>query len=128
MGTYWALHGAVGFHSIERRRAMQDKFEVYAGESQPRPPAELVLERKAQIAREQAERLTDKERDLARQRSIDSAPEVRIALWEVRHGLALPRDAQHPLLQVIAAGTELDIRQVRDECRRRAHLRVAAVG
>jgi hypothetical protein len=57
---------------------------------------------------------------------MDTAPEVRIALWEARHGLPLPRDSNHPLMQVIADGTELDVSQVQDERRRRALLRGAA--
>jgi hypothetical protein len=105
---------------------MQDNFQTYASDPPPRSAAELAAERRAQIALEQAARQADKDRSLARQRSIESAPEVRIALWEARHGLALPRDPSHPLMHVIAEGTELDIDQVQDERRRRARLRGAA--
>lgn len=59
---------------------------------------------------------------------MDIAPEVRIALWETRHGLALPRDPKHPLMQVIADGTDLDVAQIQDERRRRALRRGAATG
>jgi len=105
---------------------MQDKYQTYASDPQPRPAAELAAERRAQIALEQAAQQADKDRNLARQRSMDTTPEVRIALWESRHGLPLPRDPRHPLMQVIADGTELDITQVQDEHRRRALLRRAA--
>lgn len=105
---------------------MQDKYQTYASDPQPRPAAELAAERRAQIALEQAARQADKDRNLARQRSMDTTPEVRIALWESRHGLSLPRDPRHPLMQVIADGTELDITQVQEEHRRRALLRGAA--
>ena len=128
MSAYWALYGAVLFHVIERHREMQDKYQIYASDPQPRPAADLAAERKAQIALEQAARQADKDRNLARQRSIDTTPEVRIALWEARHGLALPRDPKHPLMQVIADGTELDVAQVEDELRRRALLRAAPAG
>jgi len=104
---------------------MQDKYQTYASDPQPRPAAELAAERRAQIALEQAAQQADKDRNLARQRSMDTTPEVRIALWESRHGLPLPRDPRHPLMQVIADGTELDITQVQDEHRRRALLRTA---
>jgi len=107
---------------------MQDKYQIYERDPQPRPAADLAAERRAQIALEQAARQADKDRNLARQRSIDTSPEVRIALWEARHGLALPRDLGHPLMQVIADGTELDIAQVRGEHRRRALLRASAAG
>jgi hypothetical protein len=102
---------------------MQDKYQINAVDHQPRPAADLAAERKAQIALEQATRQADKDRDLARQRSMGTTPEVRIALWEARHGLALPRDPKHALVQVIASGTELDVAQVQDELRRRARLR-----
>jgi len=104
---------------------MQDKYQTYASDPQPRPASELAAERRAQIALEQAAQQADKDRNLARQRSMDTTPEVRIALWESRHGLPLPRDPRHPLMQVIADGTELDITQVQDEHRRRALLRTA---
>jgi hypothetical protein len=99
---------------------MQDKYQTYANGSQPRLASELAAERKAQIELEQAERQAEKDRALARQRSMETTPGVRIALWEARHGLALPRDPEHPLVQVIADGTELDVVQVQDELRRRA--------
>jgi hypothetical protein len=105
---------------------MQGKYQIDASDPQRRPAADVAAERKAQIALEQAARQADKERNLARQRSIDTAPEDRIALWEARHGLPLPRDPKHPLMQVIADSTELDVVQVRGECRRRALLRAAA--
>ena len=99
---------------------MQDKYQTYSNDPQPRPAAELAAERRAQIELEQAERQAEKDRSLARQRSMETAPGVRIALWEARHGLALPRDPEHPLVQVIADGTELDVAQVKEELRRRA--------
>jgi hypothetical protein len=122
------LYGTIRFHIIERCRAMQDKYQTYSNDPQPRPAAEVAAERKAQIALEQAAHQADKERNLARQRSMDTAPEVRIALWEARHGLALPRDPNHPLIQVIADGTELDVVQVQDERRRRDLLHATPAG
>jgi hypothetical protein len=107
---------------------MPDNFQLYASDPQPRSAAELAAERRTQIALEQAARQADKDRSLARQRSIDTASEVRIALWEARHGLALPRDPNHPLMRVIADGTELDIGQVQAESRRRAGIRAASDG
>ncbi len=104
---------------------MRDKYQIDASDPHPRPATELAAERRAQIALEQAARQADKDRALARQQSIDTAPEVRIALWEARHGLTLPLDPKHPLVRVIADGTELDVAQVQDERRRRALLRAA---
>ena len=65
-------------------------------------------------------------RDLARHTAVDSTPEMRIALWERRHGLALPRDPMHPLTQFVAASTDLAIEQVREEQKNRARSRAAA--
>jgi hypothetical protein len=102
---------------------MQDKYHVYASDLARRPAAELAAERREQAALELAAQQADKERNLARQRSIDTPPATRIALWETRHGLALPRDPKHPLMGIIAESTELHIEQVLAEHQRRALLR-----
>jgi hypothetical protein len=39
----------------------------------------------------------------------------RIRLWETLHGAVLPRDANHPVLAVIAVDTALTLAQVRAE-------------
>jgi hypothetical protein len=105
---------------------MHDKYQTYGSDPHPRPASELAAERREQIALEQAALQAHKDRNLARQRSIDTTPEVRIALWESRHGLALPRDPKHPLMPFIAQSTDLDVEQVRDEQRRRALLRASS--
>ena len=105
---------------------MQDKYQTYASDPIPRAASELAAERREQIALEHAALQAHKDRNLARQKSMDTTPEVRIALWESRHGLALPRDPKHPLMPFIAQSTELDIEQVRDEQRRRAVLRTGS--
>jgi len=102
---------------------MQDNYRPYEQDRQSRPAAELAAERRAQIALEQAALQADKDRNLARQRSMDTPPATRIALWESRHGLALPRDPKHPLLRIIAENTDLDVAQVLAEHQRRAVLR-----
>jgi hypothetical protein len=104
---------------------MHDKYSVYARNVQPRPADELAAERREQIALEQAALQAGKERNLVRQRAIDTSPETRIALWETRHGLALPRDPKHPLMRFIADSTDLDIVQVQAEQSRRAIFRKA---
>jgi len=103
---------------------MEDyKYRVYASDPQPRPAAELAAERREQFTLQQAALQADKDRNLARQRSIETPPATRIALWESRHGLALPRDPKHPLMQIIAENTDLDVTQVLAEHQRRAMLR-----
>jgi hypothetical protein len=102
---------------------MQDKFHIYASELHTRPSAELAAERREQIALEQAALQATKDSNLTRQRSIDTPPATRIALWESRHGLGLPRDQKHPLMRIIAQDTDLDVEQVLAEHQRRALLR-----
>jgi len=88
----------------------------------PRPAAELAAERREQATLRQAALQAEKERSLARQRSMDTPPATRIALWESRHDLTLPRDPSHPLMRIIAEQTGLDLEQVLAEHRRRALL------
>ena len=106
---------------------MHDKYHTYDTGPQSRPASEIAAERREQIASQQAELLAHKERNLARQTAVDTTPEVRIALWERRHGLALPRDPQHPLMQFVATSTKLELDQVREEQKTRA-LRRATPG
>jgi hypothetical protein len=102
---------------------MDDKYRVYARDLARRPADELVAERKELIALEQAALQADKEHKLAEQRSIDTPPAARIAIWESRHGLAMPRDPNHPLMGIIAESTGLELAQVLAEHHRRALLR-----
>jgi hypothetical protein len=104
-------------------RSMEDKYHVYANDLHRRPAAELAAERREQVALEQAALQADKERNLVRQRSIETPPATRIALWESRHGLPLPRDVKHPLMRIIAESTDLDVEQVLAEHQRRTLLR-----
>ena len=103
---------------------MHDKDAIYPTVAR-RPASELAEERREQIAQGRAALQADKDRKFAQQRAMDSPPERRIALWEARHGLALPRSADHPLMQFIADSTDLAVEQVQAEQRRRAHLRGA---
>ena len=105
---------------------MQDRYHVYVSDLQRRPAAEVAAERREQAALELAAQQQEKTRNLARQRALDTPPAARIALWESLHGLALPRDPKHPLMEVIAAGTDLDLEQVLAERQRRATLAARA--
>ena len=75
-----------------------------------RSPAELAEETRAQ----------ERKSYLAQQRSELNPPEVRIRAWEKVHGLRLPSDSGHPILDVIAVGTRLTLAQVHAEQRARA--------
>ena len=85
------------------------------------PPAHHVVQTPAErFAQEEYERAETKRRELAEQRSEANPPDARIRTWERLHGLRLPSDPAHPILDVIAVST-------RDEqCARAA--RTAAKG
>jgi hypothetical protein len=86
------------------------------------PPANHVVQTPAdRSAQEEYERAERKRRQLAEQRSEANPPDVRIRAWERLHGLRLPSDPTHPILDVIAVSTRLTLAQVRDEqCARAA--------
>jgi hypothetical protein len=74
---------------------------------------------------EEEERAHQKRLELAVQRSELNPPDVRIRAWEKVHGLRLPSDSAHPMLNVIAVGTRLTLAEIHAEQRARA-LRPAA--
>ena len=87
-----------------------------ANETAPRASAtELIQSHRARIALQEAERVQQRADDLAAQHSDRNPPDVRIRIWERLHGLRLPSDATHPILDVIAVGTRLTLAEVREE-------------
>ena len=72
------------------------------------------------LALEQQERAEKRRLDLAEQRSDLNPPEVRIRTWEKIHGLRLPSDPDHPIVDVIAVSTRLTLEEVRKEQQLRA--------
>jgi hypothetical protein len=87
-------------------------------ESAPHASAtELIQSHRARIALQEAERVQLRREELAAQHSDRNPPDVRIRIWEKLHGLRLPSDATHPILDVIAVGTRLTLAEVREEQR-----------
>ena len=82
-------------------------------------PGESADEQRARIAHELAEREEHRQANLAELSSIRNAPGERVRIWERMYGLALPRDPNHPLLDVIAVATHLELAQVQEEQRLR---------
>ncbi len=76
--------------------------------------------RAEQIAEEEREREKKRSLQLAEQRSDLNPPEHRIRAWEQAHGLRMPLDPEHPVLDVIAVSTRLTLSQVQEEQRVRA--------
>jgi hypothetical protein len=93
--------------------------------SSSRPAAtELIQTHRARLALEEDERAQQRRVELAEQRSDRNPPDVRIRIWEKLHGLRLPKDAAHPILDVIAISTRLTLAEVREEQRARLAPRV----
>jgi hypothetical protein len=80
---------------------------------------ETIAEQRARVAHEHAEREEHRQAELVQLSSTLNAPGERIRLWERMHGLPLPRDPKHNLLDVIAAATDLELAQVQEEQRLR---------
>ena len=81
---------------------------------------DFIAEHRARIAHEQKQELERKQQELLEQISERNTPAQRILIWERRHGLTLPRDANHPALGIVAAATGLALAQMHEEQRRRS--------
>lgn len=81
---------------------------------------DLVKTNAERLAHEQHEREERRRLELAEQRSDLNPPEVRIRTWERIHGLRLPTDPDHPIVDVIAVSTRLTIEEVQREQQLRA--------
>ena len=76
---------------------------------------------RARIARRQAEAAEVRQRELLEQASVVNSPDLRIRIWERLHEVAMPLDAGHRLLGVIASQTGLTLAQVQAEVHNRAN-------
>jgi len=80
----------------------------------------IMRDYRQRLADEQYERAERKRMELADQRSELNDAKARIAAWEKAHALRLPISPTHPVLQVIAAATDLALEEVLEEQRQRA--------
>lgn len=85
----------------------------------PMNPGELATDYRVRLAEERAEADERRRVELLDLSATTNSPEARIRAWERAHGLTLPRDAAHPVLNSVAAATRLTLEQVREEQRRR---------
>jgi hypothetical protein len=93
-----------------------DSTWPFAKDSAPRRNAtDLINDYRARLALEEEERAQRRRLDLDEQRSHLNPPNVRIRAWEKVHGLRLPSDASHAILDVIAADTGLTLAEVLEE-------------
>lgn len=88
-----------------------------------RPATELITTHAERLALAEQERAQKRRLELAEQRSEQNPPGVRIRAWEKVHGLRMPHDPMHPVLDVIVTGTGLTLDEVREEQRTRAKQR-----
>jgi len=80
------------------------------------PVAQQLIQTPAErFAHEEQQREERRSHELAEQRSDTNTPDVRIRSWEKLHGLRLPSDPGHPVLDLIAANTRLTLAQIRAE-------------
>jgi hypothetical protein len=84
-----------------------------------RTAGDLINDYRARRALEEEERAQRRRIDLEEQRSDLNPPRVRIRAWEKVHGLRLPADSNHPILDVIAGDTRLTLVEVQEEQRAR---------
>ena len=80
-----------------------------------RTAGDLINDYRARRALEEEERAQRRRIDLEEQRSDLNPPRVRIRAWEKVHGLRMPADSAHPILEVIAGDTRLTLVEVREE-------------
>jgi hypothetical protein len=82
-------------------------------------PGELPADYRVRLTEERAEADERRRMELQDLSAAANAPDTRIRAWERAHGLTLPRAESHPVLNSVAAATNLTLEQVREEQRRR---------
>jgi hypothetical protein len=92
-----------------------EKWDHHSNNAPPLTHTESVVDRRAAAARREAEELDRRRAELAQLQTSTVPISDRIRLWEVRYGLALPRDPAHPLLECVANATRLTLDDVRRE-------------
>jgi hypothetical protein len=80
-----------------------------------RAAGDLINDYRARRAFEEEERAQRRRIQLEEQRSDLNPPDVRIRAWEKVHGLRMPADSGHPILEVIAGDTRLTLVEVHGE-------------
>jgi hypothetical protein len=85
---------------------------------------ELLTDHRERLAVEEKERVRQRTLQFEELRSeLNSAP-VRIRAWEKMHGLRLPTNPAHPVLDVIASATGIPLAALWEEQRARLAKRV----
>jgi hypothetical protein len=66
------------------------------------------------LAAEAQQKAHQRQLELEELRSDLNSAERRVRTWEKLHGLSLPRDPDHPILDLIASKTRLTLQEVQD--------------
>jgi hypothetical protein len=74
-----------------------------------RSTQEILTDYRTRLALADEARAQQRRLGLAEQSSDLNPPEARIGAWEKLHGLRMPADPEHPILQVIAHTTRLTL-------------------
>jgi hypothetical protein len=95
---------------------MSSRSWLFTSEVPAGPARRLAIQRRAdEIAAETFAETEKRKLAFEELKSTLYSPRDRINAWEKLHGLKLPFDSQHPILQSIASSTELTLGQVLDE-------------
>jgi len=95
--------------------------------SRPAPGSRTEpLRTHAELLAAEAQAKADQRRlELEELRSDQNSAERRVRIWEKVHGLLLPADPDHPILDLIATKTRLTLQEVREVQRNDAARRAA---
>jgi len=103
---------------------------ITSASPEPRPSRsgvhDVLLEFRERRAIEALERAAAKRQECAEQCSAESSAELRIRAWEKVHQLRMPASPRHPVLQAIAAATQLSLADVQHEQQLRTAGRTSA--
>lgn len=84
-------------------------------------PPDYATDFRAQLERRRLEAEQRRSQDLLDQRSLEHSPEMRVRIWERVHQLRMPKDPAHAILSQIAKQTHLQLADVHEVQRQRAH-------
>ncbi len=81
---------------------------------------EMLIDFRQRLELEAKERAERRRINMAEQTLQSNAPSARIRAWERLHELRMPLSPEHPVLNLIAAATQLSLAEVNEEQRLRS--------
>jgi len=88
--------------------------------------ADILPDYRQRRALEERDRAEQKREEVEEQHSGLNSVDLRIRAWEKVHGLRMPSDPKHPVLQAIAAATQLALTDILNEQELRSARRTSA--